>query len=742
MSSAPAPVSRSSWRVSAAVVLATMVAAGSLRLLIQGDGWWWASLVVCTLAVGASAGIRASRRLRPLAPLAGIVVGLIAVLVLWVPDTLAWGVLPTDRTVEAVTGLIRAATQQIYLDSPPGSATPGLQLMVTLGLALLAVLVDAIVAELRLSWLAGLPLLLLAIVPARAIGIGDDLAGVTTTVAAFLLLVWLDRRRDQQRPPASTAAALAGAAVVGALLAQALVPTLVNPTAASAGAFQPVFAPGTDPLVRLGDQLRRGADVPVLSYRTTANTPIYLRVVTIDDLTGDQWAPTASDGTDAAARRLQAFPAPRGLSDAVARDEVATVVSDPVQRNWLPVPYPATSVDGVVGSWALQPDGLTVQAVGGTRSVPEYTVRSLQLRPTIEELRAAPTIRPADFARDLALPGNVPPIIGETARTVTAGTGTAYDQAVALQDYLRGRQFAYDENAPQPAGGGAGSMDVIAAFLNDKHGYCVHFSAAMTVMARELGIPARIAVGYQPGERRLNDPGVFEVTSHDLHAWPELYFEGIGWTRFEPTPGRGDVPRFRLGSDPAAPAPSSAPSPTPAPSVRSDRTPGDVTAAAGGSAGGPPPGGAAIGAGAALLLVAPAGLRAIRRRRRLAVRTARAGPAWDEVQDTALDLGILDSGVATPRVLAARLEDAIAGSPDERAELRQLLAAVERERFARPGSPAEPPDPQIVDRLLRRMAGSRGRLDRLRAAFLPRSVFTRMGAIARTGAARGTPSSR
>ena len=75
--------------------------------------------------------------------------------------------------------------------------------------------------------------------------------------------------------------------------------------------------------------------------------------------------------------------------------------------------------------------------------------------------------------------------------------------------------------------------DAITLFLRTKVGYCVQFATAMVMMAREAGIPARMAIGFLPGTA---DRGTYTVRASDAHAWPELYFEGIGWLRFEPTP--------------------------------------------------------------------------------------------------------------------------------------------------------------------------------------------------------------
>src|SRR5690606_17583001 len=140
-----------------------------------------------------------------------------------------------------------------------------------------------------------------------------------------------------------------------------------------------------------------------------------------------------------------------------------------------------------------------------------------------------------------------------------------------LQTYLRGVDFSYSEEAPVDEGFDGTGMDALAIFLERKTGYCVHYASAMAVMARELGIPARIAVGFQPGARRFNDgSNIYEVSTDDLHAWPELYFDGVGWLRFEPTPGRGSVPRYgsTLVDDPTTPEDES--SPTPAPTSTAD----------------------------------------------------------------------------------------------------------------------------------------------------------------------------
>ena len=172
--------------------------------------------------------------------------------------------------------------------------------------------------------------------------------------------------------------------------------------------------------------------------------------------------------------------------------------------------------------------GLELVAVTGDGR--RYQV--LSAVPTLDgqTLRAAGDVYPAGIAeRYLALPDDLPARVADTARQVTANAETPYDQALALQDFLRG--FPYDLHvAPPPAG-----RDVADYFLFDlQSGYCDYYATTMVVMARSLGVPARLAVGYAPGNYDPQE-GVFVVTEDLAHSWPELYFPGAGWVPFEPT---------------------------------------------------------------------------------------------------------------------------------------------------------------------------------------------------------------
>ena len=151
--------------------------------------------------------------------------------------------------------------------------------------------------------------------------------------------------------------------------------------------------------------------------------------------------------------------------------------------------------------------------------------------------------------------------------SATAGKKTEYDIALALQNFLRDpANFAYDTTYDPKATG----SDALSYFLFvSKKGYCQQFAGAFAVMARELGLPTRLALGWTYGQQAGD---VYSVTADEYHTWPEVYFQGVGWVPFEPTPGRGipgaegytTVPTAQLGT---LQNPSSTTAPTTAPGL-------------------------------------------------------------------------------------------------------------------------------------------------------------------------------
>jgi transglutaminase-like putative cysteine protease len=161
-----------------------------------------------------------------------------------------------------------------------------------------------------------------------------------------------------------------------------------------------------------------------------------------------------------------------------------------------------------------------------------------------ESLRNAGTDYP-DWvtARYLQLPDSVPQRVHDLAKGITHWETNPYDQAVALQDYLRG--IEYDQMIPNPPL----NQDRVDWFLFDlQKGYCDYYASSMVVMARTLGIPARVAVGYGRGEYN-SEVGAYRVRDNNAHSWVEVFFPRYGWVEFEPTASEPVIVRPRPPSE-------------------------------------------------------------------------------------------------------------------------------------------------------------------------------------------------
>jgi hypothetical protein len=302
-------------------------------------------------------------------------------------------------------------------------------------------------------------------------------------------------------------------------------------------------------------------------------------------------------------------------------------------------------------------------------------------------------------------------------------------------------------------------VEAIARFLETKEGFCVHFAFTMAAMARTLHIPARVAVGFTPGTQ--NSDGSMSVGLKDAHAWPELYFEGIGWTRFEPTPYRGSAPPYTLaptgpnGGGPrdeaphgqtSTPSASASPSSSCAPENRVPAGCGQVAPAADGGSGG-----GGIGAGRVALLalalllalLVPAGPLLWRSR----VRAVRLGggrgrpeplplSAWREVLDTGWDYGVPPDDSETPRRAMARLiaDGGLTGAAA--ASATTMATAVEQTLYARNPRPVQGLAAE-VRRIRAGLHAAASRGTRLRARLLPRSAVRLLWAVSARRAAAG-----
>jgi transglutaminase-like putative cysteine protease len=170
---------------------------------------------------------------------------------------------------------------------------------------------------------------------------------------------------------------------------------------------------------------------------------------------------------------------------------------------------------------------------GGLDAGMQYTVRSQILVPTPEQLDQVQNLSPVQYGQLTELPEDLDPRIEQIANDWTKGEDSDYRKVLAIQQHFHSNGFRYDANVEV-----ADDADALLTFLtHTKAGFCQQYAATMAVLVRELGLPARIAVGYQAGT--LQDDGTYLVQSKNAHAWVEVFFEGYGWLPFEPTPGHG-----------------------------------------------------------------------------------------------------------------------------------------------------------------------------------------------------------
>lgn len=166
------------------------------------------------------------------------------------------------------------------------------------------------------------------------------------------------------------------------------------------------------------------------------------------------------------------------------------------------------------------------------------------------ELREAGTAYPAWVTdRYLQLPADLSERTRQLALTLAEGRENPYDIAVAITDYLRAN-IEYSNELPDPP---ADQERIDWMLFEQQQAFCNYYATAEILMLRILGIPARLAVGYSQGEREFaNGEAQFRVRQRDAHAWPEVFFPGVGWVEFEPTGNQDPLirPGLSLSDEP------------------------------------------------------------------------------------------------------------------------------------------------------------------------------------------------
>jgi transglutaminase-like putative cysteine protease len=739
-------------------------------------------LVTIGIVVTVSGTLLRWLRVSPLLLVAGQLVVLGAVLCLLltnapVPMGGAW-----PRLEAAFQGAVASAHQ--YAAPVPSDVAPIDPILIAAGAACM-LLVDMVAYTMRRAALAGLPLLAIYVLPTALVGSDVPWAVFALTAMGFLMMLcqqesrqiarwgrpWgqspggLDRDRDVRLARRFSAAAIGAFATALAIVAPAFIPQLG--VGMPSGGFgqrggEPIDV--DNPMLDMTRDLIQGSDVDLVKVQTDDPTPGYLRISVFNDFADNRWTPGDRSADGYAAGDM---PPIQGLDPTVPIKEYSYHVqaTDAFRYRWLPTQAPISRIE-VQGNWrydistmdVMNFDDLTTEGIA-------YSMTAV-----VPDL-SGPEILASGAATDLVddkfteLPSGLPAIVDRLATEVTRAQPTRFHKAVALQRFFReDGGFEYVKKAP------AGNGDALETFLDDtasggRKGFCVQFASAMAVMARAIDIPARLAIGFLKPDRI--GPDVYVYSRHDLHAWPELYFPGAGWVRFEPTP-----PSIAWSVPAYTKVPLAEPSVTDLPTsvASSDGISHPREPSAASSSDGTvstardrridPRWRAAVLAFAVLVLlsVSVPVPRAVRRRRRQ--RRMGGGPelVWFELRDTIVDLGLRWPSGRSPRETATYLvqyfgpltdagssqrpHSRVDVSPQAERALERIVSTIELHRYARPGREKEAVLRADAEAVVSSIEAGARRGARRRAEWLPRSLvgdrfWTPLSGFSRMGQSAG-----
>jgi hypothetical protein len=731
---------------------------------------WPARIIGLVIVVVTALSATGARTLRGVAVLACYLAFLLLYLNLAFAHSSSFGfVIPSHSSLSALGRLWRGSFAD-FRYSPPVSDPEPVSLVAAAGIGAVAITVDILAVRLRRPAVAGLPLLLLFSVPVasnlKVFGVPQILI-FALSLTGYLGLLAADGRdrlrmwgrlvtfRHVQSPdetgsgPDTRDLAASGRRVGLAAVCLAIVIPVILPTMHAHDLFATGDGGGgggsggtaLSPLLRV-TSLLKGKPEPVLTYTTTAANPgeQYFQVYALNyDPKDNQWL-LPQHSADKATAGVLPFAAPgvvssTPVSHAVTNVQISTDYSGPAV---LPLPYAPTHVaikDGADG-WEESSGSLMVFNNGLDMASLKYTVDSTEATPRQANIVNGP------------VPGNIQAEYGSydgpdqkqlrrIAEANTDGATSPFEKAVNLENWFS-NNFTYTLKPDLPAG------NWLPAFLTtDQRGFCSQFAQAMAILARLLGIPSRIAVGYTGGTPADGQGHTWRVTTADAHAWPELYFNGVGWIRFEPTPTGSDgqstaeIPAYASLGSPLLPDKGSSQSTAsnPARTAPNDgrrqitghlnhgtdsgftpasrRAGSDLWLTAG------------IPAAVFLLIAWPALIRMVTRRRRWLTAASDADlahAAWRELTDDLADYGLGFTPAETPRAVARRVtKDARLDESGIQA-VQRITAAEERARYARLAGPATGLKAQAL--IARRaISATVPRRQRLRARLLPASTL-------------------
>jgi transglutaminase-like putative cysteine protease len=506
---------------------------------VAGGGWAVIGRLVAVAALAGVAGwgfqrVFAPADLVPAVPVAAVVpalvagllrsrplwLSLLANLLLWLVSTvtLVYGDV-RPAVLPRVAGDLASSWHALLSTLLPAPGEPSLLVLVHSLVWLAGVAGAELVARTRSRGVPGLPAVAVFGV---AVLLGVDGPGSNLPVAAALLalLAVLSLLADD-RPPVWIAAGVPALAVLAglALLVGPVLPLAREPYNPRTGADvpPPVRFESVSPLDRVSAWLQQ-PETDLFTVR--ADRPLNWRLAVLDRYDGVRWTTTA---------RFQPTGGRVPTGDAAARGYAVdqTITLHGLRDRWLPAAERPAWISGA-DRVATDTESGTLVATRDPADGLTYQVSSHVGQPSPEELRAAV---PAGEPALLAFPDGPQEAAFRTlAQRATEGATIPYQQADQLKDFMRSAA-KYDISAPP-----GHSLPSLNYFLRDsRRGTSEQFAATYALLARTLGLPSRVVVGFRPGEAK---DGAYHVRTGDVLAWAEVKFQDIGWLAFDPTPPR------------------------------------------------------------------------------------------------------------------------------------------------------------------------------------------------------------
>ena len=529
----------------AEVALAAVSLAGvfALRRVFLDIDWFWPLALQVVAAHGISAALR--RRGMSLLPAALVTGAMGAVVIAWLyaGDLTTFG-LPGGGAFGSLSDQVGEALGAWSEVKAPTDALDGFLIATSVAVWVGAILGDWAGFRVDAPLEATLPSATLFVLGA-VLGADVDRAILTGIWLAAALAFVLFRRADRlgqastwvgerrSAGPRTIVAVGVALTVVAVALAALVGPRL--PGAESEGVVSLRDLGGDDagtrvtvsPLVDIRSRLVEQAPVEVFSVRSPVRS--YWRLTSLDRFDGQIWSSNGSYGKASGALD-EGVPV---ASPQVPFEQSFAIAA--LSQIWLPAAYAPTAVEVAQDvRWDEVSGTLIVDTDVPTADNMTYQVTSELPQHDPAQLAAASTQVPEEIAeRYLALPADFPESIRNKTREVVAGATSVYDASLRLQNFFR--EFEYDLGV----GAGHGERAIEEFVLELRRGYCEQFAGSFAAMARSIGIPARVAVGFTPGVTDPSDPNLYRVRGEHAHAWPEVYLGEYGWVAFEPTPGRG-----------------------------------------------------------------------------------------------------------------------------------------------------------------------------------------------------------